>query len=143
MLADNTFTGFLAGEAKSPRYSIGHAAFLVPIRVVVMYFISGIFIGLLVSPTDARLFGASGTAASPFVIALEDAGIKGLPDFLNIVILFAVVAVGAESVFIASRILRAMAHQRLIPGWVAKVDKMADPILPCSSPPEWVSHLLI
>lgn len=93
-----------------------------------MYFISVIFIGLLVSPTDTRLFGASGTAASPFVIALEDAGIKGLPDFLNIVILFAVVAVGAESVFIASRILRAMAHQRLIPGWLAKVDKKGRPI---------------
>lgn len=124
---DNTFTGFLAGEAKSPRYSIAHATFLVPIRVTVVYLISIIFIGLLISPTNERLFGGSGVAASPFVIALDEAGIRGLPEFLNVVIMFAVAAIGAESIYVASRILRAMAHQRLIPGWVAHVDSKGRP----------------
>jgi amino acid transporter len=86
-----------------------------------------IFIGLLVSPTDEHLFGGSGIAASPFVIALENAGIKGLPDFLNAVIMLGVAAIAAESLYIASRMLRAMSHQRLIPAWVAGVDSKGRP----------------
>ncbi|KAK5125235.1 hypothetical protein LTR85_000911 [Meristemomyces frigidus] len=126
-IGDNSFTGFLAGEAKTPRFSIAHAAMLIPIRVSVLYLISMVFIGLLVPATDEHLLGGSGVAASPFVIALEEAGISGLPDLLNVVILFAVAAIGAESVFVASRILRSMSHQRLIPGWVAKVDQEGRP----------------
>lgn len=126
-IGDNSFTGFLAGEAETPRFSIAHAAVLVPIRVTVFYLISMLFIGLIVPATDEHLLGGSGIAASPFVIALQEAGISGLPDLLNAVILFAVAAIGAESVFVASRILRAMSHQRLIPGWVAKVDQRGRP----------------
>jgi amino acid transporter len=126
-MTDNTFTGFIAGEAKRPRYSVAHAAFLIPIRVSVFYLISVIFIGLLVSPTDEHLLGGSGIAASPFVIALNSAGIPGLPDFLNVVIIFGVAAIGAESLFIASRMLRTMSHQRLIPAWMAKVDSRGRP----------------
>ncbi|KAJ4421732.1 hypothetical protein N0V82_003576 [Gnomoniopsis sp. IMI 355080] len=126
-IGDNTFTGFLAGEAKSPRYSVGHAAFLIPIRVTVVYLVCIIFIGLLVSPDNEHLFGGSGIAQSPFVIALNEAGIKGLPEFLNVVILFAVASIGAESIFVGSRMLRSMSRQHLIPDWVARVDSRGRP----------------
>ena len=126
-LVDNSFTGFLAGEAKSPRYSVGHAAFLIPIRVSAIYLSSIVFISILVSADSPSLYGASGVAASPFVIALNEAGITGLPDFLNCVILVAVSSIGAESIFIASRMLRFMSHQNLIPQWVAKVDSKGRP----------------
>ncbi|EME86013.1 uncharacterized protein MYCFIDRAFT_186399 [Pseudocercospora fijiensis CIRAD86] len=126
-IGDNTFTGFLAGEAKTPRFSIAHAVILIPIRVTVLYLLSMLFIGLLVPATDQRLLGGSGSAASPFVIALAEAGMPGLPELLNVVIMFAVAAIGAESVFVASRILRAMSHQRLIPAWVAHVDRKGRP----------------
>lgn len=127
MIQDNTFTGFLAGEAKSPRYSVGHAAFLIPIRVTAVYLICIIFIGLLVSPDNEHLFGGSGIAQSPFVIALNDAGISGLPEFLNVVILFAVASIGAESIFVGSRMLCSMSRQHLIPDWVARVDSKGRP----------------
>lgn len=107
---------------------MAHAAFLIPIRVTVFYITAIVFIGLLVSPTDEHLFGASGTAASPFVIAIQQAGVKGLPDFLNAIIMVAVASIAAESFFIASRILRSMAHQRLIPGLLAQVDSKGRPI---------------
>ena len=126
-LVDNSFTGFLAGEAKSPRYSVGHAAFLIPIRVSAIYLSSIVFISILVSADSPSLYGASGVAASPFVIALNEAGITGLPDFLNCVILVAVSSIGAESIFIASRMLRFMSHQKLIPQWVAQVDSKGRP----------------
>lgn len=100
---------------------------MVPIRVSFIYLSSVVFIGLLVPADDDQLFGGSGVAASPFVIALKDAGIRDLPDFLNVVIIAGVSAIGAESIYVASRILRAMAHQRLIPSWVAKVDNKGRP----------------
>lgn len=117
----------MAGEAKNPRFSVAHAAFLIPIRVSTFYLISVVLIGLLISPTNERLFGASGIAASPFVIAFDEAGIKGLPDFLNMIIIFGVASIGAESLFVASRMLRALSHQRLVPAWVARVDKRGRP----------------
>jgi yeast amino acid transporter len=124
---DNTFTGFLAGESKSPRYSVAHAVFLIPIRVAVFYLVSVVIIGILISPTNPHLLGSSGVAASPFIIAINQAGIKGLPDLLNVVIVFAVAAIAAESFFVASRILQSMAHQGLISSCVAKVDSRGRP----------------
>lgn len=126
-ILDNSFTGFLAGEAKSPRYSVGHAAFLIPIRVTTIYLVCIVFISILVPADSPSLYGSSGVAASPFVIALNEAGIIGLPDFLNCVILIAVASIAAESIFIASRMLRFMSHQNLIPDWVAYVDSKGRP----------------
>ena len=97
-IGDNTFTGFLAGEAKTPRFSIAHAVVVIPLRVAIFYLVSMLFIGLLVSATDDRLLGGSGVAASPFVIALDESGIPGLPHLLNLVIMVSVAAIGAESV---------------------------------------------
>lgn len=128
-IGDNSFTGFLAGESKTPRFSIARAVLLIPIRVAVFYLLSMTFIGLIVPATHERLLGGSGVAASPFVIAIQDAGIPGLPDLLNAVILFAVASIAAESIFIASRILRTMAHQRLIHPFIAKVDGRGRPIV--------------
>lgn len=79
------------------------------------------------SPLDSRLFGGSGVTASPFTIAIQDAGIPGLPDLLNVIILFAVASIGAESIYIGSRMLRTLAFQGLIPGWIAKIDKKGRP----------------
>lgn len=86
-----------------------------------------LFIGLLVSPDNEHLFGGTGIAQSPFVIALDDAGIGGLPELLNAVILLAVASIGAESIFVGSRMLRAMSRQRLVPDWVARVDRRGRP----------------
>ena len=126
-VGDNSFTGFIAGEAVSPRYSVAHAVKLIPARVTGFYLVSMMFVGLLVPANSDRLLGGSGVAASPFVISIDQAGIKGLPDLLNVVIIFAVMSIGAESVYIASRIMRAMSHQQLIPRWIARVDSRGRP----------------
>ncbi|OKL58133.1 hypothetical protein UA08_06583 [Talaromyces atroroseus] len=131
-IGDNTFTGFLAGESRRPRYSVAHAAFLIPIRVAVFYLVSVVLIGLLVSPKNPHLLGSSGVAASPFVIAINQAGIPVLPDILNVVIVFAVAAIAAESFYIASRILQSMAHQGLITSWVSKIDSRGRPYISLS-----------
>tara|TARA_R110002060_G_scaffold21617_7_gene29292 strand:- start:866 stop:1414 length:549 start_codon:yes stop_codon:yes gene_type:complete len=126
-ISDQVFTGIMAGEAKSPRYSMAHATKLVPIRVFSTFMLSIAFISILIPQDDPRLFGGSGVAASPFVIALNDAGIKGLPDFLNVVMMIGIASIAVESIYISSRIMRSMALQGLIPKFIANVDKEGRP----------------
>lgn len=56
---------------------------------ILLFYILGVFItGLLVPSNDPRLNLGSGTAASaPFVIAIQDAGIKVLPSIINAALL--------------------------------------------------------
>lgn len=128
-VSDQVFIGILGGEAENPRYSLAHATKLVPFRVNVIYMTSIVFITILVPSDDSRLFGGSGITASPFVIAISDAGIRGLPDLLNAGIIFGLLAIAAESIYVASRILRTMSHQKLIPERFARVDDKGRPRL--------------
>ncbi|KAK3195926.1 hypothetical protein K4F52_000793 [Lecanicillium sp. MT-2017a] len=73
----------MGGEAENPRFSMARAANIVPFRVNIVYMLSVILIGLLVLSDDDRLLGGSGVTASPFVIAVNDAGIPVVPDLLN------------------------------------------------------------
>ncbi|KXN89850.1 Dicarboxylic amino acid permease [Leucoagaricus sp. SymC.cos] len=69
-----------AGEAKNPRRNIPRAIKRVYIRILLFYIGGVIVIGLLVPYTSEGLNLTDGTAASsPFVIAIEKAGVKVLP----------------------------------------------------------------
>ncbi|KAJ5773732.1 hypothetical protein N7457_008628 [Penicillium paradoxum] len=126
-VGDQVFIGIMGGEAKSPRFSMAHATKLVPFRVNFIYVISVVFITVLVPSDDDRLLGGSGVAASPFVIAVQDSGIPGIPSVLNAGMICGVLAIAAEGVYLASRVLRSMAHQKLIWEGLAKVDSKGRP----------------
>ena len=126
-VGDQVFIGVLAGEAKSPRMSMGHATKLVPYRVIGMYMISVVLVTFLVPSDSEDLLGGSGVTASPFVLGLTGVGIKGLPDLLNAGMICGVLAIAAESTYLASRMLRTMAHQQLIPEFFAHVDSKGRP----------------
>lgn len=119
----------MGGEAESPRFSMAHATKLVPFRVNFIYITSVIFLTILVPSNDKRLLGASSVAASPFVIAVEDSGIPGIGSLLNAGMMCGVLGIAAESVYLSSRVLRTMAHQKLIPERLAKVDDKGRPRL--------------
>ena len=66
---------------KNPRRNIPKAIRNVYIRLLLFYIGGVIVIGLLVPSNDPRLDIADGTAAaSPFVLAINNAGIKVLPS---------------------------------------------------------------
>ena len=68
-------------EVKNPLRNIPKAIRNVYIRLLLFYVGGVAIIGLLVPSTDERLNIADGTAAaSPFVIAINNAGIKVLPS---------------------------------------------------------------
>lgn len=126
-VGDQVFIGIMGGEAASPRFSMAHATKLVPFRVNVVYMLGVIFTTLLVPSDDSRLLGGKGVAASPFVIAVQDSGIPGIPSLLNVGMMIGVLGIAAESIYLSSRILRTMAHQRLISERLAKVDDKGRP----------------
>ncbi|KAJ5247958.1 hypothetical protein N7524_011918 [Penicillium chrysogenum] len=128
-VGDQVFIGIMGGEAESPRFSMAHATKLVPFRVNVIYILSVVFITILVPSDDDRLLGGSGIAASPFVIAIQDSGIPGIASLLNAGMMCGILGLAAESIYISSRVLRSMSHQRLIPERLARVDDKGRPRL--------------
>jgi amino acid transporter len=126
-MGDQVFTGIMAGEAHNPRLSMSHATKLVPYRVTIVYMTTILLISFLVPMDNESLFGGSGTAASPYVVGMMLAGVKGLPDFLNVVIIIGITSVAAESIYIASRILRAMSAQGHLPRFISHVDRHGRP----------------
>ncbi|KAL1650731.1 hypothetical protein SLS58_000849 [Diplodia intermedia] len=124
---DQVFIGIMGGEAFFPRLAMGRACKMVTGRMFVIYMTSIMWISLLVPSDDDRLYGSSGAAASPFIISMQDAGITGLPHFLNGVIVVGVTAIACESIYIASRTLRSLAAQGLIPKFMASVDARGRP----------------
>lgn len=117
----------MGGEAESPRYSMAHSANLIPWRVAVFYLVSTVLVSIIVPSNDPRLLGGSGVAASPFVVAVQDAGIRGVPDLINACMIIGILAIALECIFLPSRILRTMALQKLLPSFIAKVDERGRP----------------
>lgn len=70
-----------AAESKNPRKNLPKAIRRVYIRILLFY-IGGVFvIGLLVPSNNPLLnVNSDNASASPFVIAINQAGIKGLPS---------------------------------------------------------------
>lgn len=95
------------------------------------YILSLLFVGLLVPYNDDRLLGANpfiDVAASPFVIAANDAGLKGFDSFINVVILISVISIGLSGVYGGSRTLTALAEQGYAPKIFTYVDKAGRPL---------------
>lgn len=110
--------GLGAAETADPRKSLPKAIKQTFWRVTAFYLISLLLVGLLVPYTDPRLLNGATSEdakASPFVLAMTNAGIKGLPSVFNVVIMIAVLSVGNSSVYGSSRTLAALAEQHQAP----------------------------
>ncbi|ODV96174.1 hypothetical protein PACTADRAFT_49570 [Pachysolen tannophilus NRRL Y-2460] len=120
-----------AGESENPRKTVPSAIKQVFWRVTFFYLTSLMFIGFLVPYNDLSLFGATSSAdanTSPFVIAIKNAGIKGLPSVMNVVIMISVLSVGNAATYGCSRTLCSMATQGLAPKIFSYIDRRGRPI---------------
>jgi len=96
-------------------------------RVVIFYIISVLIMGMIVPSTDPSLTANSGTAASPFVIAFNRAGIKVLPSIINAVILTSAFSSGNSCTFLASRTLHGLALDGFAPNFFLWVNRWGVP----------------
>ncbi|ODV74954.1 general amino acid permease [Cyberlindnera jadinii NRRL Y-1542] len=129
-LGGTELIGLAAAEAENPRKTLPSALKQVLYRIVLFYIGSLTLISLLVNAQDDRLLGSSSAdaTASPFVIAINNAGIKGLPSVMNCVILVSVMSVGNSAVYGGSRTIAALAAQGLAPKCFNYIDRMGRPI---------------
>lgn len=123
--------GLAAAETTNPRKSLPTAIKQVFWRIAIFYIVALTIVGTLVRYDDEKLInkGSSANAkASPFVIAIENAGISGLPSVMNVVIMIAVLSVGNSSVYGSSRTLAALAEQGQAPQFLAYIDRKGRPL---------------
>jgi len=77
-----------AAETENPKRTVPRAIKGVFSRVLLFYVASAFIIGIVVPFNDPHLLGGTGDASSsPFVIAINRAKIKVLPDLINAVVL--------------------------------------------------------
>ncbi|PSR90377.1 amino acid permease/ SLC12A domain-containing protein [Coniella lustricola] len=122
--------GLAAAESANPLKTVPAATKTTFYRICFFYIVNLFIVGLLVPHTDPRLEGASGanTKASPFVLAIQDAGIKVLPSIFNAVITLAVISVANSCTFGSTRTMQAMAERGMAPKILAHVDSSGRPI---------------
>lgn len=123
--------GLAAAETQNPRIELPKAIKQVFWRILLFYMVSLTIAGLLVGYDDPRLLGSGDTDAnaSPFVIAIRDASISGLPSVMNAVIMIAVLSVGNSSIYASSRTLAALAEQGQAPKSFAYIDRAGRPLV--------------
>ncbi|KAK4983793.1 histidine permease [Elasticomyces elasticus] len=96
------------------------------------YMVSLTLVGVLVPYNSDRLLNSGGSSnanASPFVIAITNAGISGLPSVMNVVIMIAVLSVGNSAVYGSSRTLAALADQGQAPKILGYIDRSGRPLV--------------
>jgi len=124
--------GLAAAETANPRKSLPTATKQVFWRITLFYILTLLLVGFLVPYTNGQLLdgtSSSDAKASPFVIAIQNAGIRVLPSIFNAVILVSVLSVGNSAVFATSRTLTALASYGQAPKIFGYVDREGRPLM--------------
>ncbi|EPE05992.1 proline-specific permease [Ophiostoma piceae UAMH 11346] len=121
-----------AGEAENPRKNIPKAVRRVFWRILFFYVLGSLAISWLVASDDKRLLsaqatGAAGAAQSPWVIGIENIGIKVLPSIINAVILTSAASSANAFLYTGSRYLYALAQNRQAPSIFLRCSKRGVP----------------
>lgn len=122
--------GLAAAEAADPRKSLPTATKQVFWRISFFYIISLFLVGLIVPSDSPDLLGSSGanTKASPFVLAIKTAGVKGLPSVFNAVITISVISVANSCTFGSTRTMQALGARGMGPKFLTYIDSKGRPL---------------
>ncbi|CAL1705952.1 unnamed protein product [Somion occarium] len=111
-------------EAKNPRRNIPKAIKRVYIRILLFYIGGVAVIGLLVPYTEPDLaLKTSDAAKSPFVIAIRNAGITGLPSVINAALLTSAWSAASSDLYSSSRAIYGLAANGNAPKIFLRVTK--------------------
>jgi len=121
-----------AGEAANPRKNIPKACRRVFWRILFFYVLGALAIGVLVPYDNPMLLSAQkghvkSAAASPWVIAINIAGIPVLPHIINAVILSSASSSANAFLYSGSRYLYALAQNRQAPRFLLTCSKSGVP----------------
>jgi amino acid transporter len=133
-----------AAETRNPHRSIPKATKRVTYRILFFYVLGAILIGMIVPYDQPDLVSGSGNAnSSPWVIGIKQAGIPALDSIVNVsstqceeyarrlifqaCILVSAWSAGNSYCYVGSRIIVAMAVDRQLPQFFAKVNRWGVP----------------
>lgn len=117
-----------AGETVAPRRNIPKAARRYVWRLLIFYGMGSFIIGVIVPFNNERLLSPeSNASASPFVIAIQNAGIDGLNHVINAAILTSAWSAGNAFLFSGSRILYGLALSGQAPRLFGRTNKRGVP----------------
>ncbi|KAF5120671.1 hypothetical protein DV495_004477 [Geotrichum candidum] len=123
--------GVTVGEAQNPRRNIPRAIKLTFYRIMIFYVVSVFFLGMCVAYDDKKLVFASNAStsasASPFVVAIENAGIKVLPQIINAAILLFIFSASNSDLYIATRTLYGLSVNGKAPKFFSRTNRMGVP----------------
>ncbi|KAK5115928.1 hypothetical protein LTR62_000384 [Meristemomyces frigidus] len=122
-----------AGETVAPRRNIPKASRRYVWRLAIFYGLGSLAIGVIVPYDDPRLLnGKSNASASPFVIGIFRAGIKGLDHVINAAILTSAWSAGNAFLYSGSRVLYSMSQTGQAPKIFSLTSKRGVPYVAVS-----------
>jgi amino acid transporter len=131
------YLSMVAGEARRPRIYIKAAFKTVYWRFAIFFMGGALFVGIVLNASDATLTGivtgessGSGTAAaSPYVIAMQNMGINGLPHLVSALLVTSIFSAGNTYTFCATRSLYGLAIEGRAPKALRYCTKSGVPIV--------------
>lgn len=126
------YMSMVAGEAVNPRKTMPTAFKTVLYRLAVFYIGGALSVSVLIAYNDPRYLEltseSSNAAASPYVVAMENLGIKVLPHIVNAVVLSAAFSAGNSYTYCSSRVLYGLANKGFVPRIFSKCTRHGVPI---------------
>lgn len=126
--------GVTVGEAKNPRKTVPSAIRKTFYRILFFYICGVLIVGMVVDSQSPLLIAAAakgtsgGASASPFVVAIQAAGIQVLPQIINACILLFTISAANSDQYIATRTLYGMAKDGNAPRFFTKCTSRGVPI---------------
>ena len=127
------YISMAAAETKRPRTYVKAAFKTVYWRFIVFFIFGSLFVGIAVKYNDPKLVdalktGTSHAAASPYVIAMQNLGVGGLPNLVNALLITSIFSAGNTYTYAATRSLYGIALEGRAPKILTKCTKSGVPI---------------
>ncbi|KAM0546236.1 hypothetical protein ACHAPJ_010919 [Fusarium lateritium] len=127
------YISMVAAEAKHPRIYIKSAFKTVYARFAVFFIGGALCVGIVIAHNDKSLVtaitsGESSAAASPYILAMKNLGIKGLPDLCSALMLTSVFSAGNTYTYAATRALHGLAINGRAPAFLTYTTKKGIPL---------------
>lgn len=127
------YISMVAGEARRPRVYIKNAFKTVYWRFGAFFILGAICVGIVLPYNDPELLsvlkaGESSAAASPYVIAMKNLKIGGLPHLVNALLITSIFSAGNTYTYCATRSLYSLAIEGRAPKFLRKCTRNGVPI---------------
>lgn len=130
-VVSSEYLSMTAGEAKNPRKNLSDAFKTVLYRLVIFFIGGALSVTILLAYNDPHYVKlaetSSNAASSPYVVAMQNMGIKVLPSIVNAVILTSAFSAGNSYTYCSSRTLYALSKKGFVPKFFNRCSKSGVP----------------